>query len=431
MTAVACPAGRGRTAGTRGVRLAGAVFWLTLLPAGCRDEAASDPNRVKFLWFGNETETRAVSSLLREFERDNPGLHVDLTVIEWNKYVEKTITMMLGGHAPDLARMSVQHVPRFVELDALADVGPEIARWDMDDWDPARLASCRVGGKWVGLPQSSIVLVVYYNRDAFRRIGVSPPATPLDAWTLEEFAEVARRLQTDGGMEYGWGTFRGFFPLMAFVYMHGGRLFADDLETPRFSSPEVLAALRWFVDQHRRGIAPPASWSAGGDNADRLFVLGRCGMVVQGSWMIANYERRIRDFEWGVTYLPRGLHAGTNVGGENLVVFRTPRRAAALRLLGHLTSPGAIRRFCQEARFIPPRASLLRDGLDYGRYNEWMRVAVEQSRFFRPQWGREQSAPAFAVVADQLCVRTEMAVLGLCPPERAMGDLTEDYRGLR
>lgn len=399
--------------------------------AGCRDTADSEADRVKFLWFGNETETRTIGSLVRAFERDNPGCRVDLTTIEWNRYTEKVVTMMLGGRSPDLARMSVQHVARFHDLGALADVSSRFTPEELADFDPARLASCRVGEGLVGLPQSSIGLVVYYNRDAFRRINVVPPPTVHDAWTLEEFSEVARRLQTGGGMKYGWGTFRGFFSLMPFIYMYGGSLFAADLTTPQFSSPPVLEALEWFVDQHRRGIAPPTSWSTGGDNVDRLFVLGRCGMVIHGSWMISNYEKRIHDFDWGVTYLPRGLHAATNIGGENLVVFRTPRTAAAVRLLKYLASADAVRTFCSQARFIPTRLSLLRGPFEYASRGDLMQVVLEQSRVFRPEWGREQSSPAFAIIADQLCARTELAILGLCGVREAMRDLADDLKGLR
>lgn len=409
----------------------GAIVATVLTASGCRDRAASEPDRVKFLWFGNETETRTIASLVRLFERDNPDCHVDLTTIEWNRYTEKVVTMMLGGRSPDLARMSVQHVARFGELGALADVSSHFSTEELADFDPARLASCRAGDALVGLPQSSIGLVVYYNKDAFRRIGVVPPPTVHDAWTLDEFANVARRLQTDGGTKYGWGTFRGFFSLMPFIYMYGGSLFAADLETPQFSSPPVLAAMDWFVDQHRRGTAPPTSWSAGGDNVDRLFVLGRCPMVIHGSWMISNYEKRIRDFDWGLTYLPRGLHAATNVGGENLVVFRTPRTAAAVKLLKYLSTADAVRTFCSKARFIPIRQSLLRGRFEYASRGDLMQVVLDQSRVFRPEWGREQASPAFVVIADQLCARVELAILGSCSVAEAMRDLAVDLKGLR
>ncbi len=404
---------------------------VTVFAAGCRDEAASDPSRVKFVWFGNETETRTIAALVQSFERENPGCRVDLTTIDWNKYTEKVVTMMLGGRSPDLARMSVQHVARFGELNALADIGPFVSSADLGGFDEARFASCRAGGRLVGLPHSSIGLVVYYNKDAFRRAGIEPPPTVHDAWSLDEFASVARRLQADGGVPYGWATFRGFFPLMPFLYMHGGRLFADDGETPQFGSAAVREAMEWFVEQHRGGVAPRSSWSAGGDNADRLFILGRCGMVIHGNWMISNYEKRIRDFEWGVTYLPRGLRAATNVGGENLVVFRTPRTKAAVRLLLYLTSPDAMRTFCSQARFIPARRDLLRDDFPYASRGDLMRAVVKQSLVFRPEWGREQSSPAFAVIADQLCARTEMAILGQTTVAEAMRDLEEDLKGLR
>jgi len=252
---------------------------------------------------------------------------------------------------------------------------------------------------------------VYTNQDVLRRIGVQPPPTPFDAWTPDEFARVARRMQREGGAKYGWAAVRGPVSLVPFIRMFGGRLLGDDLRTPQLDTPPDRKAAEWFIEQHRSGVAPATSRSIAGRPAESLFAHGQCGMLVGDSRLARSLEHRVVGFAWGAAYLPRAAAAAT-VTGENLVVFQTPRTEAALRLLRFLSSADATRTYCTATRLLPTKRSLLSKNLDYPSCGEVLDVARRQALLFRPDSAAEQSSPAFWTVAERLSIEIDRAILG-------------------
>ena len=378
---------------------------------GCRDDRPRAPDHVTLVWFGDEAETREIHPLIASFERLNPGSRVDLISFEAGCYAGRLVAMSRRGRMPDLARISTEHLPRFVEMDVLADISRYVSAAELDEFDAARLVSCCAGDRLHGLPHTSAAVILYTNRDALRRIGVQPPPTPYDSWTPDEFADVARRLQTEGGVPYGWAAVRGPLTLVPFIRMFGGRLLADDLRTPQLDTPPVQEAVRWFVEQHLRGIAPSASRSIAGRPAEALFARGRCGMLVGDSRLARFFEKRPVGFEWGAAYLPNATLAAT-VTGENLVAFRTPHTEAAVKLLRHLTSSDSMRSYCAATQLLPTRRSLLRENSDYPSHGDVPDAARRQAQLFGRESAAEQLSPAFAAAVQRLCIEADRAIRG-------------------
>jgi ABC-type glycerol-3-phosphate transport system substrate-binding protein len=247
-----------------------------------------------------------------------------------------------------------------------------------------------------------------------------------EAWAWEEFASDARTLQRVAGVQYGWGVFRGWFPVVPFLYQHGGWLLRDG--EPDFANAANVEALTWFVKQHTDGIAPTSSWAAGGDPAETLFIRGDCGMVITGNWRVVSFGRQITDFEWGVAPLPRDVRRATNSGGENLVVFNTDRVEGATQLAAFLTAPEQMEHYCTQSMFLPTRRSLLSRELPYQQRPEAMALFAQQSLDFEPAWAQEQSTPQFAALDSALVRQFELATLGHQTPRESLEALNHEYR---
>jgi len=385
-----------------------------------------DPNTLRLVWFGGEDEEAAVRASVASFEAAHPGRRVTVQMVEWTRYNEKIMTMLLGERPPDVARMSVQWCPRYHALGALADISTLVSPEALADFDPGRLASCRAGGELFGLPHTTVGLLTFINEDLFAEAGVQPPRTPEEAWTWKEFTEVAQRLRRETDVAYGWGLFRGWFPVLPFLYQNGGRLMLGG--EPDFADPANVEALTWLVEQHASGIAPASSWTQGGDSAETLFIRGDSAMVITGNWRLRSFARQIEDFNWGVAPLPRERRRATNIGGENLVVFNTPRVEAAAELATFLTRPEQMRVFCEATLFLPARRSLLAEGIDAGEHSQAMALFAAQSLDFEPEWASEQSTEAFAAIDHALVRQIELAMLGIQSPEESLEALNRDYR---
>ncbi|MBN1475804.1 sugar ABC transporter substrate-binding protein [Candidatus Sumerlaeota bacterium] len=400
---------------------------LLALAFACQSAEDRDPNHVRLVWFGSEEEERAIREAVAEFEREYPGRRVTVQMVEWTRYTEKVMTMLMGLRPPDVARMSVQWCGRYQMVGALADLTPHLASVELDDFVPSRLASCRAGDQIFGLPHTSIGLMLYCNLDLFEEAGIEIPASPDEAWTWEEFSEVAQTLQRETGVRFGWGMYRGWFALLPFLYQGGGHLLDGD--DPDFANPENIAALEWIIDQHRRGIAPQTSWSFGGDPAETLFIRGDCAMVITGNWRLVPYSQQITEFNWGVTYLPRGVRRAASTGGENIVVFDTPKVETATLLVAFLTSRDAMSDFCAETLFLPTRQSLLEGEVPYRMHREALERFIEQGRDFEPEWTREQSTPEFAAIDSVIVQQVELAILGHQTARESLVRINVEYRG--
>ncbi|PYO70823.1 MAG: hypothetical protein DMD71_00705 [Gemmatimonadetes bacterium] len=87
-----------------------------VLTAACTSSGA--PDTLRFWAFGREGEV--VAQLVRDFEREHPGVHVRVQQIPWSAAHEKLLTAHVGGALPDMAAMGNTWVPEMVTLGALA-----------------------------------------------------------------------------------------------------------------------------------------------------------------------------------------------------------------------------------------------------------------------------------------------------------------------
>src|SRR4249919_469609 len=87
--------------------------------------SASDQQTIRFWAMGREGEV--VAQLLPEFERRNPGIHVEVQQLPWTAAHEKLLTAFAGDALPDLCQLGNTWIPEFAALDALANLNPLVA----------------------------------------------------------------------------------------------------------------------------------------------------------------------------------------------------------------------------------------------------------------------------------------------------------------
>ncbi len=396
----------------------------------CFKKNSDKENEIKFVWFGSEEETKVIRQIVDDFSKQYPEIKVTIQMVEWLRFNEKMLTMMLGGRAPDISRMSAQWCNRYAELEAFADIEDLLKPEKIEDFVDSRLASCRYKDMLFGLPQSSIGLMLYYNADLLEKAGIAVPESSENSWSWDEFEFACKTIKEKTGVKYGWSTFKGWFPLTPFFYQNGGRFFNDDLSKTMYNSKENIEALNWFVAQHKTGIAPISAWT-GGDSGVDLFARGNCAFLIMGNWSLTTFSNRIKDFKWGVTYLPHNKVRASNVGGENLVIFNTKKKDKALKLLMFITNKENIAKFSKEALFIPTRKSLLTGDFIYNNHNEYMHKFMEQSKDFQPEWAAEQSTTAFSELENDFLKNIELALLEQKTAEEALTSVDTAYDNLK
>ncbi|MBM4113245.1 MAG: extracellular solute-binding protein, partial [Phycisphaerae bacterium] len=271
---------------------------------------------------GGPEENAIVDRTLKGFEAAHPGVRVRrINPGDSASFSTKLQTMLASGEAPDVFYVPFERVPfwtsigvlepldRFVERDR-ADARPD--RVDLGAFFPAvvdafRCENGRAGtGPLYGIPKDFTTVGFYYNKDLFKRAGVS---FPRDDWTWDDFIDAARRIgridDAEGrpciGSEFvSWSAM-----IRAYLRSEGLEVRGSGFDDLTLSDPRVQRVLSrlasWRHEEERTLTSGRSKLTAGAAG----FVDGRLGMTGPfGRWVVPEY-RRIRDFEWDFAPLPR------------------------------------------------------------------------------------------------------------------------------
>ncbi len=98
------------------------VMMLGAMFAACTNGSGQDDIlEIKFWAMGREGEI--VPELLKEFERENPGVRVIVQQVPWSAAHEKLLTAFAGDSLPDVAQMGNTWISEFAALGCLGQSG--------------------------------------------------------------------------------------------------------------------------------------------------------------------------------------------------------------------------------------------------------------------------------------------------------------------
>src|SRR5438094_506230 len=120
--------------------------------SGCARPREATP--LRFWAMGREGEV--VQELVRDFERENPGIRVVAQQIPWSAAHEKLLTAFVGGSLPDVIQLGNTWIPEFAALKALAPLDSALsadsAHVPRADYFPGVLATNVVDDTLYGVP---------------------------------------------------------------------------------------------------------------------------------------------------------------------------------------------------------------------------------------------------------------------------------------
>ncbi|GEC06498.1 hypothetical protein SSP24_41530 [Streptomyces spinoverrucosus] len=225
------------------------------------------------------------------------GMNLDIVTYD----ITKLNAMLAGNNPPDVVRgIGATDVPYFAARDLMTDLDSYFAKSDVlkpsdlapanDVWRYDSETKKQGTGPRYGMAKDySQDCMFWYRTDLFEAAELELPSDtePLscDEWLDLGKRLVKRRLGKVKVYGLSAGTLGG--PLTTFMWMTasaGGSLFADDLATVDFSSPEALKALQWYLDYAKADIGPsvvnpnPDGWDWPTYQANRM------AMATDGYW---------------------------------------------------------------------------------------------------------------------------------------------------
>jgi multiple sugar transport system substrate-binding protein len=379
---------------------------------------------VRFWAMGREGEV--VADLVRDFERQNPDIRVDLQQIPWSAAHEKLLTAHVGRATPDIAQLGNTWIAEFVALRSLEPLGAWIAgsrEVRPAAFFPGIWATNVVDGQPYGVPWYVDTRLIFYRKDILARAGYAAMPTSWARWL-----EAMRAVKATVGKD----RFAIFLPLnewtqpMILGLQAGSPLLADHDTRGAFGGPAFRKAFAFYVDLFREGLAPPVA-NTEVANLYQEFERGYFAMYITGPWNIGEFRRRLPaslQNSWATAPLPgpTGGESGLSMaGGSSLVLFRASRhKRAAWRLVEFLSRPDQQARFYRLCGDLPARQDAWADSSLAGDANL---LAFRRQLERVAPW---PMVPEWEQIAIRLQEQTERAVRGGASPDSVLSDFDRD-----
>ncbi|MEO8192337.1 MAG: sugar ABC transporter substrate-binding protein [Gemmatimonadales bacterium] len=397
-----------------------------VIVAAC-SPASTDQRATLRLWaMGREGEV--VSQLVPEFERQHPGIRVQVQQIPWTAAHEKLLTAFVGDATPDIAMLGNTWVPEFVALNALEPLDALVAASrdvTRSDYFPGIWNTNVVDSVTYGIPWYVDTRVLFYRTDLLANAGYDRMPS-----TWAEWEKAMRRIKSRmGPQQYPLLIpITEWAPTVILGLQAGSPLLRDNGRFGAFSQPPFLKAFNFYVGLFRDSLAPALS-STEISNLYQEFERGNIAMYISGPWQIGEFSNRLpksMQDKWMTAPLPGVEGPGVSLaGGASLSLFRKSlHKRDAWALMEYLSRPDIQIKFSRLTGDLPPRRTAWLDSSLAG--NRYARAFREQLDRVMPT----PQVPEWEQIATKVFEHGERAVRGKQTPKEAMVALDHDVDNL-
>jgi multiple sugar transport system substrate-binding protein len=321
-------------------------------------EGASEAITLRMTVWGAPEEVAAYKGAIARFEEKYPNITVKLQHIPTD-YDTKLTTMVAGNDVPDIAQMESGSIAyplaeqgKFYNLQEFLSSDPEI--------NPERLVPnisySLEPGNVIGLGPGPESFGLFYNEDIFKDAGLTPPPSKAsEAWTWDQFVEVAKKLTIDSKgrnaadasfdpkniKQYGvnvptwWGSYSNF------IYSNGGDFLSEDGKTFALNQPAAVEALQKIADLINVYHVAPSPVQAKNIPATNVALqTKKVAMAIDGQWISASLAQS--KFNYNVGVLPIMKTPMTTVVSGMFSMFKSTKHPQeAWELIKALLDPEA------------------------------------------------------------------------------------------
>lgn len=279
----------------------------------------------------NPNLSAEMQTLKSQFESSHPGTTINIVLVPKDDFNTKLTTAISTGTQPDASMLDQPLVAKFAGDGSTVQVPDGLI--DRSDFYQAALNTNLYNGTLYGLPVDQVCVGLFYNKDLLP----TPPTT----W--DEMLTDAKKVYNPGKQiaAVSFPTSGGYagwvFP--AFVNQAGGDMLDEQNKKVTFADKPGVDALTYLKQLFAYSPADIV-------NATNSFATGHVAMLVSGPWEISGFQQNFPDLHWGVALLPKGVRNGSNIGGEDLVVYKHAKnQALAWEWLKFLTGKDENRQF--------------------------------------------------------------------------------------
>ncbi|HEY3100310.1 MAG TPA: ABC transporter substrate-binding protein [Methylomirabilota bacterium] len=293
--------------------------------------------------------TKIVDGYAEQFSKEHSTIRVKPVYTgTYQESIVKALTAHKSGEPPTTAILLSTDMFTLIDEDAIVPWdalarAPDDAAW-MKSFFSAFMKNSQAGGKTWGIPFQRSTIVLYWNKEIFKEVGLDPNKPPA---TWAEQLELAKRLvkRDAAGHVTRWGVqvpSSGFpyWLFQGFTTQNDVLLMNEAGTQTHFDDPKVVEALQYWVDlsaKHKVMAPGVIEWGT----TPKDFFEKKTAMMWTTTGNLTNVRNNAK-FDFGVAMLPAGRHRGSPTGGGNFYVFKkapAPQQQAAVTFAKWMTSP--------------------------------------------------------------------------------------------
>jgi multiple sugar transport system substrate-binding protein len=277
--------------------------------AGKGKEAPSETATIN-VWYWDDLVSADYNVLVKEFEEANPDIKVRLSVNPWADYWTKLQTALPTGAGPDIFWLNHPNAVSYLSTGHVRNLEDWAGDIKFENFNERFYQPFTYQGKRYAVPFMWDDIVLFYNKAAFDRAGISYPSAN---WTWNDYYGAARKLTVKKGgrtTQYGvlvGGSMQG--GVGGFIYQNGGSVYSADRMKLTLNTPEAKEAIQRQLDMISGGYAPTQQ-EVSESTGDALFMSGAIAMITGLSVRVSYYADGLGQ-DLRVAPLPRQKRQGS------------------------------------------------------------------------------------------------------------------------
>jgi sn-glycerol 3-phosphate transport system substrate-binding protein len=364
--------------------------------------------------------TKLIDQLADDFHKENPTITVKPVYGgSYQDTMTKVATAVQGGNSPDVAVLLSTDLYSLISMKAIEDLTPRFSKEYFNGFYEAFMGNTKSGDTVWSVPFQRSTIVLYYNKDLFKKAGLDPEKAPTN-WT--ELKEYAAKLTTSDKSQWGLeipSTGYQYWMTQALSLQTGTNIVSADGKQVFFNKPEVQEALQFYTDLGRKDKVMPEGtleWAT----VPSDFISGKTAMMYHTTGNLTKVKTDAK-FNFGVAFLPANKKYGSPTGGGNLYVFKNipdDRKAASVKFIQFLTQPDRVAQWSIDTGYVgTTKAAYETDKLkNYIKDFPQAAVARDQLQYADSELSTYQNGQVTKLFNDNI----QAALLGTMTPKEAL-----------
>ena len=315
----------------------------------CACSSKKNENKLVFSTWGSQSEIKIITPLVEKFENDN-NIDVEIIHIPQN-YFQKLHLLFASKKSPDVIFINNYYIPIYQNAGLLLDLTPYFQNEINNDlYFTNAIKSMSIDKKLYAIPRDISNLVIYYNKNLFKKYKIAYPQTN---WTYNDLLKIGEKFAKHDIYAIGFEENPLYWEPI--LWANNASIFDNNGNT-NINNTNSLNALKYYIElKNKYKITPDKSYTMNRTNA-QLFLDEKIAMHISGRWLVHKYRNEAK-FDWDIINLPNGKAGSISSSDSSgwAISKTSPNKDLAVKFIKYMSSNEVINEITKTGLIIPAR----------------------------------------------------------------------------